>query len=117
MVSCHYLIPPAVVGTNWNFRQTTVWSTGYILTLSFPADFLARMGVWVLDGVVWHSELLPFVLNERNVEDTLVMIVVDLTQPWAVLESLERWTQVVNKHIDSLKVSDRQRSAMEEKSE
>lgn len=80
------------------------------------ADFLARMGVWVLDGVVWHKELLPFVLNEKNIENTLVMIVADLTQPWTVIESLERWSEVIYRHVNSLKIPDRQRRAMEEKS-
>uniref|UniRef100_A0A1X7T2D2 Dynein light intermediate chain n=1 Tax=Amphimedon queenslandica TaxID=400682 RepID=A0A1X7T2D2_AMPQE len=54
----------------------------------------ARLGMWNLDGVVWHSQLLPFVLHERNVTDTLVMIVVDLSKPWAALESMERWSEV-----------------------
>ena len=85
-------------------------------TLCSLADFLARMGVWVLDGVVWHKELLPFVLNEKNVDNSLVMIVVDLTQPWTVVESLERWSEVIYRHINSLKIPDRQRRAMEEKS-
>ena len=70
----------------------------------------------MLDGVVWHKELLPFVLNEKNVDNSLVMIVVDLTQPWTVVESLERWSEVIYRHINSLKIPDRQRRAMEEKS-
>ena len=45
------------------------------------------------------------------------MIVIDLTHPWNVLESLERWTQVVSKHVNSLKISEKQRRRMEDKSE
>lgn len=44
------------------------------------------------------------------------MIVIDLTHPWNVLESLERWTQVVSKHVNSLKISEKQRRRMEDKS-
>lgn len=88
----------------------------YLIVFFELIDFLARMGVWVLDGVVWHKELLPFVLNKNNIDNTLVMIVVDLTQPWAVLDSLERWSEVIYRHVMSLKIPDKQRSAMEEKS-
>lgn len=94
----------------------------FLFFISFDAmsptsDYLARMGIWNLDGVVWHSQLLPFVLEEKNVNETLVMIVIDLSQPWNVLDSLERWTGVLRKHIDSLKISDKKRREMEDKSE
>ena len=80
-------------------------------------DFLARMGVWNLDGVVWHSQLLPFVLHESNICDTIVMIVVDLSQPWGILDSLERWIGVLNKHTNSLNIPAKQRKEMEENSQ
>lgn len=75
------------------------------------------MGVWILDGVVWHSQLLPFVLTQDTIEHTTVMIVVDLSQPWNIMESLERWADVVRGHIRSLQIPDRKLKQMEEKSE
>lgn len=75
------------------------------------------MGVWNLDGVVWHSQLLPFVLHEKNIRDTIAMVVVDLSQPWGILESLERWVDVLNKHTNSLKIPEKQRRGMEESSQ
>ncbi|CAI8032899.1 Cytoplasmic dynein 1 light intermediate chain 2 [Geodia barretti] len=72
------------------------------------------MGVWVLDGVVWHSQLLPFVLKKETVGQTMVMIVVDLSQPWAIMESLQRWAEVVLKHVNSLHISPQDRKDMEE---
>jgi dynein light intermediate chain 1 len=77
-------------------------------------DFLDRMGVWILDGVVWHSQLLPFVLKTDTLRHTMVMIVADLSQPWNVMESLERWAEVVQKHINSLKVDPQDLKEMEE---
>ncbi len=75
------------------------------------------MGIWTLDGVVWHSQLLQFALRENSVSDTVAMIIIDLSQPWNVLESLERWTQVLNKHVNSLKIPEKTRKTMEEDSE
>ncbi len=72
------------------------------------------MSVWILDGVVWHSQLLSFVLTKSNIQDTTVMIVVDMSQPWTIMESLERWAEVVRKHIQTLQIPDKQLKAMQE---
>ena len=68
-------------------------------------DWISRMGVWILDGVVYHRHLLEFALKKETLQNTLVAIVVDLSRPWAVMEALEKWTDVINSHIRSLKVS------------
>lgn len=83
-------------------------------TLSPTADIVDRMSVWILDGVVWHSQLLSFVLTKSNIQDTTVMIVVDMSQPWTIMESLERWAEVVRKHIQTLQIPDKQLKAMQE---
>ncbi len=75
------------------------------------------MGVWILDGVVWHSQLLPFVLTREALPHTTVLLVADLSQPWEILNSLERWAEVVRKHIGTLDISPKEFKEMEEKSE
>ena len=85
--------------------------------LLYLVDFLDRMGVWILDGVVWHSQLLPFVLTKSSIEHTTVMIVVDMSQPWNIMDSLDRWAEVLRKHIQSLKIPERELKEMREKSE
>ena len=86
----------------------------YTCTLSPTADIVDRMSVWILDGVVWHSQLLSFVLTKSNIQDTTVMIVVDMSQPWTIMESLERWAEVVRKHIQTLQIPDKQLKVMQE---
>ena len=34
----------------------------------------------------------------------MILLVVDYTQPWALLERLEYWVAVLDSHIESLKV-------------
>ncbi len=84
--------------------------------LFFPSllllDLIDRMSVWILDGVVWHSSLLPFALNKNSIMHTTVMLVVDMSQPWAIPESLERWADVLRKHIDCLKIEPKAYSEM-----
>ena len=83
----------------------------YIL-FPFP-DWISRMGIWILDGVVYHSDLLKFALKKDDVDNTLVMIVVDLSKPWSIMESLERWVDVVQRHVNSLDIPPEDMRSME----
>lgn len=76
----------------------------HIITLCFKLDSIACMDVWVLDGVEYQEQLLQYVLSREKCLNTLVVIVVDLSQPWEVMDSLERWTEVVRTHLDSLSI-------------
>ena len=84
--------------------------------ISSPVDFLDRMGVWILDGVIWHSQLLPFVLTKSSIDHTMVMIVVDMSQPWGIMDSLERWAEVLRKHIETLGIPEKVKKEMRERS-
>ena len=42
------------------------------------------------------------------------MIVVDMSQPWNILDSLERWAEVLSKHIRSLNIPDKEMKVMRE---
>ena len=83
--------------------------------ISSPVDFLDRMGVWILDGVIWHSQLLPFVLTKSSIDHTMVMIVVDMSQPWGIMDSLERWAEVLRKHIETLGIPEKVKKEMRER--
>jgi dynein light intermediate chain 1 len=76
-------------------------------------DWLSRMGVWILDGVVYHSTLLEFAMKKENIKNTMAVIVVDLSKPWSILESLECWAKVLAEHIDSLQVPPSDMAEME----
>ena len=63
-----------------------------------------RLGVTVLDGDPHHTGLLKFALTKENFADTLVLLVVSMSQPWSILESLQKWTQILQDHINRLKI-------------
>lgn len=66
-------------------------------------DEQTRCGVWVLDGdCIWHSHLLKFALNQDNFADTTLVLTASMTQPWDILNTLEKWTKILQTHIDSL---------------
>eukprot|EP00117_Sycon_ciliatum_P049823 scpid76180/ scgid35268/ Cytoplasmic dynein 1 light intermediate chain 2; Dynein light intermediate chain 2, cytosolic len=78
-------------------------------------DVYARLGVWILDGDEKYQPLLNYCLNEKSIDTAVAMVVVDLSKPWTVLSSLQRWLSVLGQHINSLKIDPKQRKEMEEK--
>ena len=71
--------------------------------------------MWILDGDLHHRGLLKFAVTEENLSDTCVLLVASMAQPWSLMESLEKWAEVLSTHIDRLKVAPEKRRNMEER--
>ncbi|RWS26890.1 cytoplasmic dynein 1 light intermediate chain 2-like protein [Leptotrombidium deliense] len=67
-------------------------------------DEQTRLGVWVLDGDLYHQNLLKFSLNENSFPGTTVLLVASMTHPWDILDSLEKWANILEEHIERLKM-------------
>lgn len=63
-------------------------------------DVVERMGVYSLNGDQDHTTLLSAVLKKEVLADLLVMLVVDLSRPWTILESLKKWSRVLAEHLE-----------------
>ena len=63
---------------------------------------IARLNVWVLDGDTAHKNLLKFALNAQTIEHAMVIITIDLSQPWDLVESLTKWLQVLEEHVKQI---------------
>lgn len=73
-----------------------------------------RCNVWILDGDTYHKGLLKFAVTTDNIKDTLLMLVVDMSRPWMVMDSLQKWTNVVQEYIDKLKIPPEEMKEMEQ---
>ncbi|CAH8821030.1 unnamed protein product, partial [Trichobilharzia szidati] len=63
------------------------------------------MGIWCLDSNPQQtSSLLRFALNKSNIWHTLGIICVSYAEPWSILKELELWLQILEKHIEHLKI-------------
>jgi dynein light intermediate chain 1 len=63
------------------------------------------LGVWILDGdVACSSPLLKFAIKPDTLEDTILILVASMTQPWSLLSTLKKWITLVEEHIDRLKI-------------
>eukprot|EP01094_Clydonella_sp_ATCC50884_P015832 TRINITY_DN2649_c0_g1_i2.p1 TRINITY_DN2649_c0_g1~~TRINITY_DN2649_c0_g1_i2.p1 ORF type:complete len:463 (-),score=167.43 TRINITY_DN2649_c0_g1_i2:2571-3959(-) len=82
-------------------------------------DVLGRMHVWQLEGEREHTDLLSFALNEENIESSIAVLCVDMSEPWELEEQLMRWIELLSAHINSLRlpsaVQQRCRKAVEDR--
>ncbi|XP_064641728.1 cytoplasmic dynein 1 light intermediate chain 2-like isoform X2 [Lineus longissimus] len=67
-------------------------------------DDHTRLGTWILDGDPHHTGLLKFALSEENFEHTIVLLVVSMGHPWAIMDSLKKWSAILRDHIDLLRI-------------
>ncbi|XP_025415479.1 cytoplasmic dynein 1 light intermediate chain 2-like [Sipha flava] len=77
---------------------------GYIQVRDDSTDENAQLNVWTLDGDRSLKYLMKFALNEQNFEDTTIILVASMKDPWKIMESLEFWSARLQDHIDSLKL-------------
>lgn len=65
----------------------------------------AMCNAWILDGDLYHKGLQQFAVCGENLADTMALLVVDMSRPWTVLDSLQKWASVLREHIDKLRVN------------
>uniref|UniRef100_A0A8D1BYC2 Dynein light intermediate chain n=1 Tax=Sus scrofa TaxID=9823 RepID=A0A8D1BYC2_PIG len=58
-------------------------------------DDHTRCNVWILDGDLYHKGLLKFAVSAESLPETLVIFVADMSRPWTVMESLQKWASVL----------------------
>ncbi|CAH8678655.1 unnamed protein product [Schistosoma rodhaini] len=68
-------------------------------------DVSANLSVFIIDGNPIQSHLLKFVVTEDSFNDQMALMVVSINEPWKIIESLEKWAEILNKHINKLKLS------------
>uniref|UniRef100_S4R620 Dynein light intermediate chain n=1 Tax=Petromyzon marinus TaxID=7757 RepID=S4R620_PETMA len=78
-------------------------------------DDHARCNVWVLDGDEYHSGLLRFAMTRESARDSLTLLVADLARPWLIVDALHKWSGVLRRHLDSLKIPVDERRDMDNK--
>jgi len=78
-------------------------------------DESTTCNVWVTDGHLSHRNLVKFSLKPETLEHTLVLLVVDMSQPWTAMESLDKWTGVIREHLDSLKLDPEEQKRLKDK--
>lgn len=94
-------------------------SVCFWLTMCFRLSCvdLTRCNVWILDGDLYHKGLLKFAVSAKSLTDCLAVFVVDMSRPWIIMDSLQKWSSVLRDHVDKLKIDPDVMREMEQKSE
>ena len=53
-------------------------------------DIVERVGIYTLDGDQDHAVLLQSVISKETLADAVVLVVVDLSRPWLIMDSLKK---------------------------
>lgn len=77
---------------------------------------LTRCNVWILDGDLYHKGLLKFAVTAESLNDSLAVFVADMSRPWTIMESLQKWASVLRDHVDKLKIPPEEMREMEQRS-
>lgn len=97
----------------WTSKARKLVSVELQLYLFFSDH--TRCNVWILDGDLYHKGLLKFAVSAESLQDTLVVFVADMSRPWTVMESLQKWASVLQEHIDKMKIPPEDIRDMEQK--
>ena len=82
----------------------------FSLLLGMVKDLLDRVDIWTLEGELAFANMLDLAINENTAPKSLALIALDLSQPWTLVETLQKWIKVLENHLDA-------RSLRDEKSE
>lgn len=97
-------------------KQKNALSFNYMAAVDEATeDTLAQMSFWSVSGQGELGKSLEFILRPENVSKSLAIILADISEPWTVLESLEKWTALINSFIDSLGIDPKRLKELEEK--
>nr|XP_039262243.1 cytoplasmic dynein 1 light intermediate chain 2-like [Styela clava] len=78
-------------------------------------DEKAICGIWIMEGNRSYRSLLHFALPKERFSDSIIVLTLDMSQPWNMMESLDTWTTVIREHIDQSKISAEELKSLEEK--
>mmetsp|Transcript_7642 Transcript_7642/g.12363 ORF Transcript_7642/g.12363 Transcript_7642/m.12363 type:complete len:483 (-) Transcript_7642:26-1474(-) len=82
-------------------RSVSLAGLGYTyLEPSLEDDLSVKVDVWVLEDPKRAERFLEFALPDiHTIRHAVAVIAVDLTTPWRTMDSLKRWSEVLEAHV------------------
>lgn len=69
-----------------------------------------------MDGDVRYKNLLKFAMTKKSAKDVTVILIIDMSRPWTIMDTLNSWVHVLREHIHSLNLSPKELNEMEHNS-
>lgn len=67
-----------------------------------PSEITARIGLWTLEDEEVANELLQLALNRNNVAESIILVTLDMSKPWELVNSLTKWLRLIRNHLTTL---------------
>jgi dynein cytoplasmic 1 light intermediate chain len=64
-----------------------------------PDEVRGRLNIWEFDDPEHSQGLLPRFLRTHGLKESLIVLTIDLSQPWSIMKSLQTWMDVLNEAI------------------
>jgi len=61
-------------------------------------EYVSKMNVWILDDPTMQ-DLLAHCLKEDTIENMIICLCLDMTEPWNALSTLSEWMNIINERI------------------
>lgn len=84
----------------------------------FSEDIVSRLSVWTLNSERDSSASLHYAFNDSHCTHSdkgwgpMVVIMVDYSKPWEIIERLEHWVKVLSHHLESLDLKESRQTDM-----
>ena len=101
-----------IINKSWHLL-TEFWFSVFFSLSSLDST---RLNVWIMDGDVTYKNLLKFAITKTSAQDATVIVIVDMSKPWSIMDTLHSWIHVLREHIHSLNLSPKELNNMEHNS-
>ena len=70
-------------------------------TLEEDSEVIGKLSVWIMNDLIDKAKILTF-LTPENIVNSICLIMVDLSRPWLVKQSLIKWVELVKEIFGDL---------------
>jgi hypothetical protein len=70
-------------------------------TLEEDSEVIGKLSVWIMNDLIDKAKILTF-LTPENIVNSICLIMVDLSRPWLVKQSLIKWVELVKEIFGEL---------------
>jgi hypothetical protein len=70
-------------------------------TLEEDSEIIGKLSVWIMNDLIDKAKILT-ILTPENIVNSICLIMVDLSRPWLVKQSLLKWVELVKEIFGEL---------------
>lgn len=70
-------------------------------TLEEDSEIIGKLSVWIMNDLIDKAKILT-ILTPENIVNSICLIMVDLSRPWLVKQSLIKWVELVKEIFGEL---------------